>query len=315
MIAIRDAYGDALAELGAQNKKVVVLESDVGSSSKSIVFGKRFPERYYNVGISELNMNAMAAGFASCGLIPFTNTFSVFMTLRGGDPINSLIAYDNLNVKLAGTYCGLSDSYDGASHHATGDIAIVRAIPNVVILSVCDAVETKKAVFAAAEYEGPVYLRLSRAPAPVIFDESYPFEIGKGVVLRGESPSVSDITLISTGQILHECLKAADLLKSEGVNARVVNIHTIKPLDEQLIIRCAKETGAIVTVEEHSVYGGLGSAVAEVCAKNCPVPMDILGITDFSESGDYDALLEKAGLSAGHIVKAAQRLKASGYPT
>jgi transketolase len=283
----------------------------VGSSSKSIVFGKRFPERYYNVGISELNMNAMAAGFASCGLTPFTNTFSVFMTLRGGDPINSLIAYDNLNVKLAGTYCGVSDSYDGASHHATGDIAIVMAIPNVAILSVCDAVETKKAVFAAAEYDGPVYLRLSRAPAPVIFDDSYPFEIGKGVVLRGESPDKPDITLIATGQILHECLKATDLLKGKGVNARVVNIHTIKPLDENLIIRCAKETGAIVTVEEHSVYGGLGSAVAEVCAKHCPVPIDILGMTGFSESGDYDGLLEKYGLTAGYIANAAQRLKAS----
>lgn len=304
MIAIRDAYGDALAALGAQNKKVVVLEADVGSSSKSIVFGFTFPERYYNVGISELNMNAMAAGFASCGLIPFTNTFSVFMTLRGGDPINSMIAYDNLNVKLAGTYCGLSDSYDGASHHSTGDIAILRAIPNMTILSVSDAVETKKAVFAAAEHIGPVYLRLSRAAAPVIFDENYPFEIGKGVVLH----EGNDITLISTGQILHECLRAAAVLKSEGINARVINIHTIKPLDEELIIRSAKETGAILTVEEHSIYGGLGSAVAEVCALKAPVHMDIMGLTEFSESGDYDELLKKHGLTSDHIIQRAKVL-------
>ena len=304
MIAIRDAYGDALAALGAQNEKVVVLEADVGSSSKSIVFGEAFPERYYNVGISELNMNAMAAGFASCGLVPFTNTFSVFMTLRGGDPINSIIAYDNLNVKLAGTYCGISDSYDGASHHSTGDIAILRAIPNMTIISVCDAVETKKAVFAAAEHVGPVYLRLSRAPAPVFFADDYNFEIGKGVVLR----EGKDITLISTGQILHECLQAAELLAAEGVEARVVNIHTIKPLDEDLIIRCANETGALLTVEEHSIYGGLGSAVAETCALKSPVSMDIMGLNSFSESGDYYELLEKYGLTGCHIAKRAKEL-------
>lgn len=304
MIAIRDAYGDALAELGAKNKKVVVLEADVGSSSKSIVFGKTFPDRYYNVGISELNMNAMAAGFASCGLIPFTNTFSVFMTLRGGDPINSMIAYDKLNVKLAGTYCGLSDSYDGASHHAIGDIAILRAIPNITIISVCDAVETKKAVFAAAEYEGPVYLRLSRAAAPTIFDDNYNFEIGKGVMIKDGA----DITLISTGQILHECIKASEILKENEISARVINIHTIKPLDEEIVLRSARETGAILTVEEHSEFGGLGSAVAEVCAKNYPIPIEILGVTEFSQSGDYYELLEKHGLTSKQIAEKAKNL-------
>jgi len=303
-IAIRDAYGDALAELGAKNDKVVVLEADVGSSSKSIVFGKAFPDRYYNVGISELNMNAMAAGFASCGLVPFTNTFSVFMTLRGGDPINSMIAYDKLNVKLAGTYCGLSDSYDGASHHAIGDIAILRAIPSLTIISVCDAIETKKAVFAAAEHSGPVYLRLSRAAAPTIFDDSYDFKIGKGVTVK----SGTDITIVSTGQILHECLKASDMLAQNGISARVVNIHTIKPLDEELILRCAEETGAIITVEEHSDFGGLGSAVSEVCAKHCPVPMDIIGINEFSQSGDYLELLQRHGLTSGQITEKAIKL-------
>jgi transketolase len=304
MIAIRDAYGDALAELGAKNEKVIVLEADVGSSSKSIVFGKAFPDRYYNVGISELNMNAMAAGFASCGLIPFTNTFAVFMTLRGGDPINSMMGYDNLNVKLAGTYSGLSDSYDGASHHAAGDIAIVRAIPNLTIISVCDAVETKKAVFAAAEFNGPIYLRLSRASVPVIFDDSYDFKIGKGVILRDGT----DITLVSTGLFVHTCLEAADALAKNGISAKVVNIHTIKPLDEELIIRSAEETGAILTVEEHSIYGGLGSAVAECCVAKCPVPMEIMGITEYSQSGDYDALLERHGLKCSHIVNKAKEL-------
>ena len=199
LVAIRDAYGNALARLGEANPKVVVLETDVGSSTKSAVFGSKYPERYFNIGISELDMNAMAAGFASCGLIPFTNTFAVFMTLRGGDPINSLICYDSLNVKLAGAYSGLSDSYDGASHHSTGDLSVLRALPNLTILSVCDPVETEKAVFAAAAHPGPVYLRLSRAAVPAIFDESYPFEIGKGVVLRDGN----DVTIFATGYPVH----------------------------------------------------------------------------------------------------------------
>ena len=303
-IALRDAYGDALAKLGGKNPKVVVLEADVGSSSKSIVFGKAFPERYYNVGISELDMNSMAAGFASCGLVPFANTFAVFMTLRGGDPINSLICYDKLNVKLAGTYCGLSDSYDGASHHSTADIAMMRALPNMTIISVCDAVETEKAVFAAAALEGPVYLRLSRAPAPVIFDESYDFRVGKGVVLADGA----DVTLVATGYMVHKALEAARLLAEENISARVVNIHTIKPLDEELIARCAGETGAVVVAEEHSIYGGLGSAVAEALGRRCPVPLELVGTTGYAESGDYEELLIKYGMNAmsiAHMAKAA----------
>lgn len=296
-IAIRDAYGEALAKLGAVNPKVIALEADVGSSSKSIIFGEKFPERYYNIGISELDMNAMAAGFASCGLIPFTNTFAVFMTLRGGDPINSLIGYDSLNVKLAGTYAGLSDSYDGASHHATGDIALLRAIPNLTIISVCDAVETEKAVFAAAAHNGPVYLRLSRAPAPVLFDEAYQFHIGKGVILT----EGTDVTIAATGYMVHKALEAAALLGKEGILARVLNIHTIKPLDEDLIIASACQTGAFVTVEEHSVFGGLGSAVAEVLSQHFPVPLVRIGLTGYAESGDYEQLLQKYGLDAAAI--------------
>ena len=297
--AIRDAYGEALQKIGRENKNIVVLEADVGSSSKSILFGKENPERYFNVGISEGNMTAMAAGFASAGKIPFINTFATFMTLRAGDPINSLIAYSNLNVKLAGTYAGLSDSYDGASHHAISDIALMRSLPNMTVLSVADAVETEKATRAAVEYKGPVYLRLSRAAVPIIFEESYKFEIGKGVQLT----EGNDVSIIATGYMLQKSLLAAEELKSRGIQARVVNIHTIKPIDRKLLIKCAMETGAVVTAEEHSVIGGLGGAVAEVLVKECPVPMDFVGVEDrFAESGDYEKLLEKYGLSVQNIV-------------
>lgn len=296
-IAIRDAYGEALKKLGAVNDKIVALEADVGSSTKSDLFGKEFPERYFNVGIGEINMVAMAAGFATQDFIPFANTFSVFLSTRSADPIQSLIAYDKLNVKLAGTYCGLSDSYDGASHQATTDIAFVRAIPGMTVISLSDAVETEKAVFAAAEYKGPVYLRLSRAAAPVIYPEDMSFEIGKGITLK----EGNDVTLIATGTVLHKALAAAQILSELGINATVVDMHTIKPIDEDLIVKCAKNTGAIVTVEEHSIYGGLGSAVAEVLAAKYPVPMELVGASDFAESGDYEQLLIKYGYSPDAI--------------
>lgn len=293
MIAIRDAYGEALQDLGRRNEKIVVLEADVGGSTKSILFGKEFPERYFNVGISEFNMVSMSTGFATQGFTPFVNTFAVFMTTRGIDPIQTLIAYDSMNVKLCGTYAGLSDSYDGASHQAITDMAFIRSIPNMTIVSVSDAVETKKAVEAISEFDGPVYLRLSRAAAPVYFDESYEFRIGQGVEVRdGE-----DVTLIATGTILHNTLKAAELLKEEGISAKVLNIHTVKPIDEKILIDAAEQTGAVVTVEEHSIYGGLGSAVAEVLSAKCPTPMEFVGATEFAESGDYDELLEKYGFS------------------
>lgn len=296
-VAIRDAFGDALLKLGEKNDSIVALEADVGGSTKSAVFGKAFPERYFNVGISEINMVSMAAGFASNGYVPFVNTFATFLTTRGADPIQSLIAYDKLNVKLAGTYCGLSDSYDGASHHGITDMAFVRAIPNMTVVSVSDAVQTEKAVFALAEYDGPVYLRLSRAAAPVIYDEDLNFEIGKGIVLRYGK----DVTIIATGTVLHKAIAAAEALEAEGISATVVDMHTVKPIDTNLILNCANMTGAIVTVEEHSIYGGLGSAVAEVLAAECPTPMEFVGATDFAESGDYDELLDKYGYSAQAI--------------
>lgn len=290
-IAIRDAYGDALKELGEQNQSVVGLEADVASSTKSGIFGKAFPERYFNVGISEMDMTAMAAGLAREGMIPFVNTFAAFLTTRGADPIQSLIAYDNLNVKLCGTYCGLSDSYDGASHQAITDLAFVRSIPNLTVVSAADAAETRKAVFAAASHQGPVYLRLSRAEAPVYYTRDMEFEIGRGITVReGE-----DVTLITTGTMLHGALRAAELLAARGIQATVVDMHTIKPIDRELILKCARRTGAIVTVEEHSIYGGLGSAVAEVLVENHPVPMERIGAVDFAESGDYEQLLQKYG--------------------
>lgn len=303
-VAIRDAFGEALLKLGEKHDNIVALEADVGGSTKSAVFGKAFPERYFNVGISEINMVSMAAGFASNGYVPFVNTFATFLTTRGADPIQSLIAYDKLNVKLAGTYCGLSDSYDGASHHGITDMAFVRAIPNMTVVSVSDAVQTEKAVFALAEYDGPVYLRLSRAAAPVIYDETLNFEIGKGIVLKYGK----DVTIIATGTVLHKAIAAAEVLEAEGISATVVDMHTVKPIDTNLILNCANMTGAIVTVEEHSIYGGLGSAVAEVLAAECPTPMEFVGATEFAESGDYNELLDKYGYSAKNIAEKCKKV-------
>ena len=306
VVAIRDAYGAALKNLGGQNEKVVVLEADVGSSSKSILFGQAYPERYFNVGIAELNMVAMAAGFAKSGLIPFVNCFAVFMTTRAADPLNSLIAYDNLNVKVAATYCGLSPAYDGASHHANSDLAFIRSVPNFTVISVCDAVETEKAVQAAAKLSGPVYLRLSRAGAPVIFDESYNFQVGKGVLLK----EGKDVTLIATGALVQQSLAAAELLAAEGIFAEVLDIHTIKPIDQELILASARKTGAVVTAEEHSIYGGLGSAVAEVLVEHDPLPLERVGMSGYAESGPYEDLLHKYELDAPAIAAKAKKVLA-----
>lgn len=300
--AIRDAYGVALRELGKVNEKVVVLEADVGGSTKSVLFGKEFPERYFNVGISELNMVNMSAGLALEGFIPYVNTFAVFMTARALDPIQSLIAYDRLNVRLCGTYCGLSDSYDGASHQAVTDIAAMRSIPGMTVISVSDAVQTEKAVKALASCEGPAYLRLSRAPYPVVYGEDFDFQIGKGVIHK----EGRDVSIISTGTVLHNVLKAAALLEQEGIHATVVDMHTIEPIDRELAVRCARSTGAILTVEEHSVRGGLGSAVAEAVSASYPVPVSILGAEDFAESGDLDALMDKYGYGPENIAKRAK---------
>ena len=303
-IAIRDAFGDALKKLGEQNEKVVVLDADVGSSSKSIVFGKAFPERYFNVGIAELGMTAMSAGFALSGMIPFVNTFATFITTRALDPVVSLIAYDHLNVKLCGAYSGLSDSYDGASHHSLTDLACVRSLPGMTVIVVSDAVETEKAVFAAANLDGPVYLRLSRAPVPVIYPEDMDFQIGKGIVLK----EGSDIAILATGYMVHKALKAAKILEKKGISARVADIHTIRPIDRELLLQSAKKCGRILTVEEHHMDGGLGSTVCEFLSETCPVPVFRMGLSDFSESGDYEQILKKAGLDGETIAAKAEML-------
>ena len=301
--AIRDAYGEALKALGARNEKVVALEADVGGSTKSIVFGKAYPDRYFDVGISEINMVTMAAGMAREGLIPFVNTFSNFLATRGGDPIQTLIAYDRLNVKMAGTYVGMSDSYDGASHHAITDIGYLRAIPNMVVITPADANEAKAVVNAAAEYDGPVYIRNSRNPVPVVYPEDMEYEIGKGIVFR----EGKDITIITHGTLLSNAIEAAEQLAEEGISAKVIDMHTIKPIDRDLIVASARETGVVLTVEEHSLQGGLFSAVSEVLAAEYPAPVCAIGMTEFAESGDYEQLQEKYGLGVKSIVEGARK--------
>ncbi len=297
-IAMRDAYGQALAEIGAEMPEIVALDADVAGSSKSSIFGEKFPDRFFNVGIAEANMAGMAAGMAMKGKIPFVHCFAAFMMLRAGDPIRSLGCYQDLSVKYCGTYAGLSDSYDGASHHAISDMAFFRALPGMRVISPADAIETRAAVRAAARMFGPVYLRISRAEVPDLFPSDYKFEFGKGVVMR----EGADVTIVATGYMTSKALEAADELKKEGVGARVVNIHTVKPIDRALIARCAAETGALVTVEEHNIYGGLGGAVAEVLAQSAPAPLEMVAVQDvFAESGDYEKLLAKYGLSAANI--------------
>lgn len=300
-IAIRDAFGEALVELGEKNEKVVVLDADVSNSTRTIKFEERFPDRFFNVGVAEANMMNIAAGLATCGFIPFASTFSFLACLRAGEQIRTSIAYPELNVKIAAGYAGLSDSYDGATHQSVCDIAIARSIPNLTVIVIADAQETKMAVPAIAQYKGPVFFRLSRAEVPVIFDKDHQFEIGKANILR----EGSDVTLIATGVMVVRVLEAADKLENEGVSAGIVEIHTIKPLDERIVLQAAEETKAIVTAEEHSILGGLGSAVAELLVKHYPVPLEMVGILDvFAESGGYEGLLDKYGMGVTDIVKA-----------
>ena len=305
MKAIREAYGEALVELGRVNENVVVLDADVASSTRSILFKNAFPERFFNVGIAEANMTGIASGMAATGKIPFINTFALFLALRAADPMRSLVAYSKLNVKIGGGYGGFSDSYDGASHQSVEDVAIMRSLPNMTVIVVSDEHETKKAVFAAAKHEGPVYLRLSRAEIPQIYNEDMMFDIGKGIVNR----IGKDVTIIANGYMVTKALEAAEVLKSEGIDAEVIDMHTVKPIDMDLILKSGKKTGRIVTVEEHSIFGGLGSAVAEVLSKNMPLPMEIVGINDvFGESGDYEDLLKKHGLDKDAIVDAVKKV-------
>ncbi len=304
-IATRQAYGEALKQLAVENPNIVVLDADLSKSTMTAEFKKVAPERFINVGIAEQNLIGIASGLSLAGKIPFASTFAMFAAGRAFEIIRNTVAYPKLNVKIAATHAGLTVGEDGASHQAIEDLSIMRSIPNMVVLNPADGVEAKKAVIAAANYEGPVYIRLGRAAVEEIFDENYKFEIGKGV----ELVQGNDATIIATGIMVEKALKAAEILKVEGINARVINIHTIKPIDVELIIKAAKETKRIVTAEEHSIIGGLGSAVLESISEECPVPVIRIGVKDtFGESGKPNELLEKYGLTEKEIVEAVKKL-------
>ncbi|NMB26669.1 MAG: transketolase family protein [Tissierellia bacterium] len=305
MIATRDAYGEALRELGTINKDIVVLDADLSGSTKTITFKKEFPERFFNVGIAEQNLIGTAAGLAAAGKIPFASSFAMFATGRAFEIIRNSVCYPNLNVKIAATHAGLMVGEDGATHQALEDISIMRSLPNMVVLSPADGVEAKQCIYKAAEYDGPVYIRLGRSKVPVIFDEDYKFEIGKGVELK----EGKDVTIIATGVMVEKALITADKLSEENISARVINMSTIKPIDKNIIIKAAKETKGIVTVEEHNIIGGLGSAVSEVVVENVPTYVEKIGTMDtFGESGNGNKLLEKYGLGVENIIKKSKKI-------
>lgn len=304
-IATRDAYGKALVELGRTNDKISVLDADLSGSTKTAVFAKEFPERFFNAGIAEANMVGMAAGLAAGGMIPFASTFAVFAAGRAFEQIRQSIAYPRLNVKIVATHGGITVGEDGGSHQSVEDLAIMRALPNMTVLCPADAPETAAAIRAAAEYRGPVYVRLGRGKVPVVFDDACRFSIGRGVTLR----EGADMTFITTGLMTAEALQAARILAEERISARVVHLGTIKPLDIELVLKAARETGAVVTAEEHSVIGGLGGAVCEALAEGCPAPVERVGLRDqFGQSGSADELLAYYGLTAAHLVVAAERV-------
>ncbi|WP_066896241.1 transketolase family protein [Clostridium nigeriense] len=304
-IATREAYGKALAELANINKDVVVLDADLSKSTKTADFKAVCEERFFNMGIAEGNMMGVAAGLSTCGKIPYVSTFAMFAAGRAFEQIRNSICYPKLNVKVCATHAGLTVGEDGASHQAIEDLALMRSIPNMTVICPSDAVETAAAIKAIAEYNGPCYVRLGRAGVNVINDENtYEFKIGKGVTLADGN----DVTIIATGIMVDVALEAKEELKKEGINARVINIHTLKPIDREILINAAKETGAIVTVEEHNVIGGLGSAVSEVLSEEIPVPVLKVGVQDvFGESGLPDQLLEAYGLTAANVIEKAKK--------
>ena len=298
-IATRESYGNALAELGAQNPNIVVLDADLAGATKTGVFKKAFPERHIDCGIAEGNMMGVAAGLATCGKIPFASSFAMFAAGRAFEQVRNSIGYPHLNVKIGATHAGISVGEDGATHQCNEDIAIMRTIPGMTIICPADDVEARAAVKAAAEYVGPVYMRFGRLAVPVINDEAnYKFETGKGITLK----EGKDVTIIATGLEVNESLEAAKLLEADGISAEVINIHTIKPLDKELVVASAKKTGKVVTVEEHSVIGGLGGAVAEALSEEAPTKMLRIGMMDkFGQSGPAKALIEYYGLDGKSI--------------
>jgi len=300
-MATRDAYGKALLVLGAENPNVVVLDADLSKSTKTADFGKKYPERFFNMGIAESNFLGTAAGLATAGKIPFASTFAIFAVGRAFEQIRNSIAYPKLNVKIAATHAGITVGEDGGSHQAIEDVTIMRAVPNMVVLVPADGEETRQVILAAAKYIGPVYIRMGRLEVPLLFGEDYRFEIGKANVLK----EGTDVAIMANGVMVSMALEAADLLAAEGISVSVVNVASVKPLDEETIVRVAKQTKAVVTAEEHNIIGGLGSAIAEVLSEKQPTPMVRVGIKDtFGESGRPQELLEKYGLTKVELVKA-----------
>ena len=306
MLGTRDVYGETLVELGRINNDIVVLDADLSSSTMTKLFAGEFPDRFFNMGVSEQDMMGTAAGLALAGKIPFASTFAIFAAGRAWEQVRQSIAYPELNVKIVATHGGVTVGEDGVSHQMTEDLATMRVIPNMTVLVPADGIEMKEMIKAAVDTPGPFYIRASRMKFPVIFPDGASFKIGRGAVVR----EGSDITIIALGFMVSESLKAADLLKTKGISARVVNMSTLKPIDKNLIISCARETGAIVTAEEHSIIGGLGSAVCEVVSENCPVPVKIIGVRDrFCLSGTGNELLDYCGLRAAEIARASSGLK------
>lgn len=299
-IATRQSYGEALAELGEINKDVVVLDADLAGATKTNIFAKKFPDRFFDMGISEQDMISTAAGISTTNKIPYASTFAVFACGRAYDQIRNSVCYPNLNVKICATHCGITVGEDGATHQMLEDINMMRALPNMTVISTSDDIQTKWAVKEISKIKGPVYLRLSRLATPVIYNDNTNFEIGKGIQF-GEG---TDATVISTGITVAEALKAQETLKLQGKNIRVVDMHTIKPIDKDIIIKCAKETKKIITIEDHSIIGGLGTAVCEVLSENYPVKVERMGIKDtFGKSGKAEELIRFFEITSEDIIK------------
>ncbi len=304
----RDGYGDALVELGQRDERIVVLGADLTGSTRADRFSTKFPERFVECGIAEQNALNIASGLSMAGKIPFVSTYAVFVVGRALDQIRTTVCYSHLNVKIAGAHGGISVGADGATHQALEDVATLRTIPGITVIVPCDYQETRKAILWAAEHEGPVYVRFGREPVPMLTDADTPFVWGKANLLQ----EGTDVTIINNGPVLSECLAAVEALQAEGIAARLLNMHTVKPIDRAAIVQAARETGAIVTVEEHQVMGGFGSAVAEVVVQEAPVPMRFIGIQDrFGESGEPDELFVAFGLKAKDIVQAAKEAMAA----
>ena len=298
-VATRQSYGEALKELGHKNENIVVLDSDLATATKTEIFAKEFPERFFDMGIAEQNMMATAAGLATCGKIPYASTFAVFAAGRAYDQIRNSICYPNLNVKICTTHAGITVGEDGATHQMLEDISMMKTLPNMTVISTSDDTQTKWAVEEISKIDGPVYLRLCRLATPIIYEENRKFEIGKAVQI-GEG---TDATIFATGVTVSEAIKAQEQLKENGINVRVVDMHTIKPIDKEMIIKCAKETKRLISVEDHSVIGGLGSAISEVLTENYPCKLERMGIADtFGKSGKAEELLEYFKIDSKAII-------------